>query len=251
MTSFDFSALIFVITWLMHSVFAISGLGGGIILIPIYITLGIPAEIAATIGLLMNMVALLIVSIHNVDHRIVRWKLGSSMLLPAIIMAPVGELLSHYFPREYVVIIFIVLLLYAFYHVLKKRSAEHREKITGKTSMIVAIPVGIVAGFLSGISGIGGGLIILPALTFMEEDYKKIVGTTAFVALIISAASFVSHYQYVPEIPLYLLGAVLSASILGGITASYLVHVLGSRKISAITGSVIVIIIGILIYTII
>lgn len=234
----------------MHSLFAISGLGGGIILIPIYITLGIPAEIAATIGLLMNIVALFIVSLHNVDHGIVRWKLGSTMLIPAIVMAPVGELLSHYFLRDYVVMIFIALLIYAFYHVLKKRSAEHREKITGKTSLMVAIPVGVIAGFLSGVSGIGGGLIILPALTFMEEDYKKIVGTTAFVALLISAASFVSHYQYVSEIQPYLLSAILSASVLGGITASYLVHVLGPRKISAITGSVIIIIIGILIYTI-
>lgn len=235
-----FDSLLFLLTWFLHTVFAISGLGGGIILVPTYVTLGITLSIAATAGLLMNIISLSIVTLHNSEHRIIRWKLGIIFLVPAIIMAPVGEIASSMVPRSYVLILFIVLLIYAFFHIIQKRKETHRELLVGRMSAIFAGPIGIIAGFLSGLTGIGGGLIILPALTFMEDDYRKIAGTTAFVALFISVSSFISHFQYLDQISTSLWIIILSGSILGGISASYLLHVLGSRKISIITGTVII-----------
>lgn len=243
-----FSLFLFLITWLLHSLLAVSGLGGGIVIIPVYLTLGIGFQVAVTAGLLMNIIALFTVSLHNSSHRLVRWRLGSAFLIPAVLITPLGEYLSSAFPRTFIIAIFIAMLIYAFYHIVRKRSESHKERLLGRNALLAAVPIGIVAGFLSGLTGIGGGLIILPALTFMEDDYKKIVGTTAYVALVISAVSFASRFQYLDQIALNIWAVIISASIMGGITASYIIHSLHPRKISLISGAVIIIIIGVLIY---
>jgi len=248
---FLFDAMMFLITWLLHTLFATSGLGGGIILVPTYVSLGIALPIAVTSGLVMNIISLSLVTGHNYRHRIVRWNLGTVFLVPAIAMTPLGEMATSIIPRSYVLVIFIALLVYAFYHVILKRSEKHREKIVGKITIILAVPIGLIAGFLSGLSGIGGGLIILPALTFMEDDYRKIAGTTGYVALFISISSFIFHIGYVPDIPIFLWTIVISGSALGGVSASYFLHILGSRKISIFTSAVILILIGILIHSLI
>lgn len=244
-----FYIFLLVVTWFLHSLFAISGLGGGIVLVPAYISLGIAVSVAATAGLLMNIISLSLVTVHNADHKIVRWKLGTFFLIPALLMSPIGEIASSHVVRNYVVVIFIALLVYAFIHVMLKRKPSHRERITGSSSLIIAVPVGVIAGFLSGLTGIGGGLIILPALTFMEDDYKKIAGTTAYVALFISAASFLSHIGFLTLFTPYFWAVILIGSIAGGITASFLIHFLKSESISKITGGVILVMIGILIYS--
>lgn len=228
-----------------------SGLGGGIVIIPVYIALGISVPVAAAAGLLMNIIALTLVSAHNSSHRIVRWKLGTAFLVPALVMTPLGEIASTHVEREFVVLIFIALLIYAFFHVIQKRKATHKERLTGTNSLLIAVPVGLIAGFLSGLTGIGGGLIVLPVLTFMEDDYKKIAGTTAYVALFISVASFISHAGSVLLFSLPIWIVIVAGSTAGGLLGSYLLHILKSTRVSQFTGSVILIITGILIYTLI
>lgn len=234
----------------MHSLFAISGLGGGIILVPVYISLGIAVPIAASAGLLMNIISLSIITGHNSRHRIVKWKLGTAFLAPAIVLTPIGELAETSFPREYVLIVFVLLLTLAFVHITLKRSPSHQERLKGRSSIAVAVPVGLITGFLSGLTGIGGGMIVLPALTFMEEDYRNIIGTTAYVALALSVVSLISHIQYLHLFTLDLWTVILSGSIMGGIIASYLIHTLDSGKISRVTGIVILAVMGILLYQI-
>ncbi len=220
-------------------------------IIPTYIALGISLPVAAAAGLLMNIIALSLVSAHNSSHRIVLWKLGTVFLVPALVMTPLGEIASTYVKREYVIIIFIALLIYAFVHVIQKRKASHHEKLMGRNSFLVAGPVGLIAGFLSGLTGIGGGLIVLPVLTFMEDDYKKIAGTTAYVALFISIASFISHTGSLIlfTVPMWIV--IIGGSVAGGLLGSYLIHVLKSTRISQITGAVILLITGILVYSLI
>lgn len=245
-----FASFLLILTWFLHTVFAISGLGAGIILIPSYIALGIAVTVSVTAGLLMNIVSLSTVTMHNANHRIVMWKLGTLFVIPAVVLAPLGAALSSHISARLIIGIFIALLIFAFYHVIRKSDPGHREKLTGRPALLVAIAVGAVAGILSGISGIGGGLIVLSALTFMEEDYRKIVGTTGYVALFVSVASLTSHYADIHLIPAELWVIILAGSIMGGITASYLLHVLKPRTISYVTGTVILIIVAVLIFDI-
>ena len=50
--------------------------------------------------------------------------------------------------------------------------------------IIIYVTIGIVAGILSGLFGIGGGVIIIPALVFLEGFSQLKAQGTSLVALL-------------------------------------------------------------------
>ncbi len=55
--------------------------------------------------------------------------------------------------------------------------------------------VGLIAGFLSGLLGLGGGFIIIPALTIlMGMEIKKAFGTSLLAILFIAIPGSIAHY---------------------------------------------------------
>ncbi len=58
---------------------------------------------------------------------------------------------------------------------------------------LVVIAVGITAGILGSMLGLGGGFIIVPALAFMGIEPSRIAGTSMFTVLSTSASSIASY----------------------------------------------------------
>ncbi|MGW6172572.1 sulfite exporter TauE/SafE family protein [Arthrobacter sp. NPDC055138] len=57
-----------------------------------------------------------------------------------------------------------------------------------------ALAVGLLVGFLTGLLGVGGGFLIIPALTiFLGLRMKQAVGTSLAIIVINSAAGFSAH----------------------------------------------------------
>lgn len=52
-------------------------------------------------------------------------------------------------------------------------------------TVVILLCIGLVAGFLSGLIGIGGGIVIVPALVYLlASDQKSAQGTTLFMFLL-------------------------------------------------------------------
>ena len=52
-------------------------------------------------------------------------------------------------------------------------------------TVVVLLVLGVVAGFLSGLIGIGGGIVIVPVLVyFLSMDQKTAQGTTLFMFML-------------------------------------------------------------------
>jgi len=52
-------------------------------------------------------------------------------------------------------------------------------------TVVILLCIGLVAGFLSGLIGIGGGIVIVPALVYLlAADQKSAQGTTLFMFLL-------------------------------------------------------------------
>lgn len=74
----------------------------------------------------------------------------------------------------------------------KERFAEH------KTLAVIAF--GVLIGFISGLVGAGGGLMILMILTaVMGMDTKSAIGTSVFIMMFIALVSGVSHIMLLDE----------------------------------------------------
>jgi uncharacterized membrane protein YfcA len=58
------------------------------------------------------------------------------------------------------------------------------------TELLVAIPLGAAAGILSGMFGVGGGVVIVPALIFVLGFDPKTATGTSLAALLLPVAIF-------------------------------------------------------------
>ena len=87
--------------------------------------------------------------------------------------------------------------------------------------IIVLLVVGILAGFLSGLVGIGGGIIIVPALIyFLGFSQQLAQGTTLFLLLLPTGAFAVLNYYQAGYIDWKASLIVASTFLIGGFLGS-------------------------------
>jgi len=82
--------------------------------------------------------------------------------------------------------------------------------------------IGFIGGVLSGILGIGGGIVFVPLLTyFTKEDFKINTGISSLAIVFVASASAISYITNGIEISNYVLYLILGA-ILGGYLGSHI-----------------------------
>ena len=76
--------------------------------------------------------------------------------------------------------------------------------------------VGLAVGLLSGLFGVGGGFLIVPALvTFAAMGVPRAVGTSLFVMTLVGLSGVASQLATGREIPLGIAGGFVAGSIPG------------------------------------
>lgn len=109
------------------------------------------------------------------------------------------------------------------------------------SEIIILLSVGILAGFLSGFLGIGGGIVMVPALTFLLKfDMHLSVGSTLLAMVILTSTGALSHLKNKE----FNLKAWISL-VVGGVPSAYLGSELAalapSSYLSFIFGSILVV----------
>jgi len=101
--------------------------------------------------------------------------------------------------------------------------------------------VGMAAGFLSGIFGVGGGILIVPGLTiFVRMDQRLAHGTSLAAILPISVASLITYWghQHVDWPVAFWLSC---GAVAGSIVGTRLLAVTSKRTLGLIFGSVLIV----------
>ena len=103
-------------------------------------------------------------------------------------------------------------------------------KYTGSISTIVL--VGVAAGFLSGLFGVGGGILIVPGLVLVAKMDQRIAhGTSLAAVLPISVSSLLSYWTH--DHVDWRVGACLAAGALAGaVLGTRLLNVLPHRALA-------------------
>jgi uncharacterized protein len=111
-----------------------------------------------------------------------------------------------------------------------QRTADGRLRLTSRCAVLLAI-VGLTAGFLSGMFGVGGGFIIVPALVlFSGMPIHKAVATSLLVIVLVSISGVGSHVAAGREIPLDVTGLF----VVGGVVGMSLGRVVSERLPAAV-----------------
>lgn len=196
------------------AVLALTGAGGGILAVPLLVFgLGLNMVEAAPIGLLAVGLASSVGALLGLRQGLVRYRAALFIALIGICATPFGLLLAHRLPNAPLALGFATVLIYACLRIWRKAARELRgESPCGERQIMPCVlnplqgrlrwtlpcaralaVTGGVAGLLSGLLGVGGGFVIIPALSrYTNLDMKSIVATSLAVIALVACGSVVS-----------------------------------------------------------
>ncbi len=225
--------ILFATFFIISVVFMMFGQGGGAIYVPMLLAFGLPLYTAAATSQVLIIAAT--ISAMLVFHRANMIDLYLALIVepPTNLGAFLGGYFSDYFPPMFSKLAFSFILLIGAYFMI--RPIKEREKSFYKKrwfsfyrkvgtyeynlNLIVIIPIMILAGFVAGMLGVGGGLFKVPAIVLLGGVPMKIavgssslmIGITALTGLI--GHAMVGHFD--PLLSIILGIAVFSGAQLG------------------------------------
>lgn len=196
------------------------GIGGGIVIVPALLALlSMERKLAHGTSLAAT---LPVASASLVTYTIggnVDWPVAGCLAAGAIFGAVVGTQLLQIIPKRPLTIIFVVVILLTAIRLLLADDVMGREPLS-LLGALALIFIGFVTGTLSGLLGIGGGVIMVPAMVVLFGEVPVVAkGTSVAVIVPSSLVGTVRNRQHHnADIPVAL--AIGGAGILSAIVGS-------------------------------
>ena len=164
------------------------GMGGGAILVPVLLFV-FRLSIKEAIGTSLCIIVLTAISaiIVHWKEKQVNLKLAIVMALTGVIGAQLGSYLNKIIPDNIIKFIFTIVVLIFGFKMWIGTNNRRKETLVTNTSNItfnksLALILGLITGTASGLLGIGGALIMLPAMhIFLRIPMNICVGTSLFI----------------------------------------------------------------------
>lgn len=163
------------------------GVGGGILIVPgLVLATGMSQRLAHGTSL-AAVVPISIASLASyAAHDNVDWHVALWLAIGAVLGAVIGTRLLHVLPHRTLAMLFAVVLVASAVRLFISTDADGRTDLT-VVRVIALLVIGLVTGILAGLLGVGGGIVMVPAMILLFHIPPVIAkGTSA--AVIIPAA---------------------------------------------------------------
>lgn len=194
------------------------GAGGAILAVPgLIAVMGLSTIAATTSSLVIVGSAAVAGFIPRLKTKTVDVRLGLTFSVLGVLGTYVGTQLVKVVPETVQIILFATLMLGAAIAMWRGPVAE--SDIPVKNQWPVVFVVASAIGVLTGLLGVGGGFLIVPALVLILKVPTKTAAGTSLVAIAsTSSFAFVMRFEYWGEIPVL----PITAFTLAAIAASFL-----------------------------
>lgn len=189
-----------VAVFLVATVFSMFGQGGGSVYTPTLVLLGYAVLVSISTSLVLNLVTAAFATVVYYRSGLVDLRL-SGVLVPGIVAgAFLGGVWGNQANTTILLWIFVAFLVGAGARMVASywerpglRAAAFRPRLTVLAGVgIAGFSFGV--GILSGLLGVGGGVVLIPFLIFaLHVPTKVSAGTTAFVVVFSSLAGVLGH----------------------------------------------------------
>jgi hypothetical protein len=223
----------------------LTGGGGAIFAVPLLVYwIGVEPQTAVRVSLVTVAATALVGAIERWRHGQVEVRTGLLFAAAGMLTAPVGSWLGDRIPPQLLLAAFAGLMLVIAARMWHKaadgaertgacvfasgvgptcsRDAAGQLRMTTRCFALLTL-VGLAVGLLSGLFGVGGGFLIVPALVaFATMDVFRAVGTSLFVMTLVGAAAVASQLAAGRVIPLDIAGGFLAGSVPGLFAGSWI-----------------------------
>ena len=215
---------------IVGAMLALTGAGGGVLAIPLLVFgLHLPVQQAAPVGLVAVGLAAALGATLGLRQRIVRYRAAGLIGVAGMLVAPLGVFMAQRLPNRPLLAAFALVLIYTAWRMLKRPPLSPHSPVAvpchvspSDQRLSWTLPcaralagTGLISGLLSGLLGVGGGFVIVPALTrYTDLDMRSVqVTSLAVIALVslsgVSAAAWHGSLPWAVALP-FALGAVLA-----------------------------------------
>lgn len=216
------------------------GGGGSILTVPIFVyVLGYDPKLAIAMSLP-------VIGVTSLVGAVGHWKAGNVHLrnaatfgVIAMIGAFAGARLATLINGQVQLALLAIVMLMA--AVLMFRSARSTSAATGSDAvadpptrsmpLTLLLPVALAVGVLTGVVGIGGGFLVVPALVLLARaPMQQAVGTSLLVIAMNSASGFAGYIGHV-EVPWTFMAGFTAVAVVGILAGTYLVRFVSQRAL--------------------
>lgn len=173
--------------------FALGGIGAAIALVPVLHWYGLPLATARPTGLFVNTLSMAGASYSNIKNKRLDFRMGIPLILSTSLLAPLGAWSTLFVPRSIVLIVFICFLIFSSSMMIFFKGSAYANQYRDDRPVLLPSLIGAVAGYLSGLLGVGGGGLISPLMILLGFNPKKVAAITAFVVPFSSLIGFISY----------------------------------------------------------
>ena len=256
-------------------VMGLVGVGGGFLLTPLMMFLGIPPPVA--VASVANQLVAPSVSgvLSHWKRSNVDFKMGTVLLLGGIVGSSIGVVLFNFLGKigqlDFVIkssyVIFLTLIgTLMFSESLRLILRTRKGKVTrGKLhqhnwlhglpfkirfrksklyiSILLPILIGVIVGILAALMGIGGGFIIVPAMIYLlGMPTSLVVGTSLFQIIFVAANTTILQASQNQTVDIVLATILLLGSVIGVQLGSRFTNILRGEYLRLILSSIIILV---------
>jgi uncharacterized membrane protein YfcA len=163
------------------------GVGGGLIIVPGLVSLaGMDRRLAHGTSLAATLPIAAASLITYLSHGNVDWAVALFLAIGAIVGAIVGTTLLQVIPKNVLIIVFVITVLATATRLTISTDSTGRADLTVAMALLLTT-VGLLTGTLAGLLGIGGGVIMVPAMIVIL-GIEPVVAKGTSVAVIVPTA---------------------------------------------------------------
>jgi uncharacterized protein len=176
-------AILFFATSILYSSI---GFGGGSTYLALLLIWKVPYFIIPIIALSCNIIVVSGNSFNYIRSGNLNFKLLIPYLIGSIPLAYLGGSLQ-IDKQLFEILLFLILSMAGTLLLINFRFYENKKEIYKAVPYVLAVPIGGLLGFFSGIVGIGGGIFLSPILFLLRAGNPKHIATSASLFILINS----------------------------------------------------------------
>ena len=242
------------ITLVVGLLLGLLGGGGSILMVPVLVYLGgMEAKTAIASSLVVVGLTSLIAVLGHVRGGRVCWRNGLAFGLSGMTGAYGGGRLAAYVPGNLLLLMFALVMLGTAFSLLAGR--RDRSGITAEGPLcptLLNLPAilfdGFLVGVITGLVGVGGGFVIVPALNILGGlPIRAAIGTSLMIIVMNSMAAL-AGYSHTVSIDPRLAGIITASAVLGSLLGIFLSSRVSSHGLRRVFGVFVIAVASYLLY---